>query len=404
MTWRRSSTLAAALAASLYSSYAAAAAGEHKTSLPISTSDCLSRVELDRLSGTASAALEQAQYAVAINILQPVSMLDCDARINLLLAAAYESSNDLLEARRTLEHAHSVWPADSSIATSLAREYLGEGDQAGAAKALDHFHASSTTPWQEIQLSIVVFLSTHQLAAAEDAAQLGYKWHPSLDSLLLLANTLQLEGRYKDVIALLNSNRESYAASAKFLVTIAESEYDANVFDHARADVEKAISLDKSLYQAHYLLGNILMKQGDAKPAATAYQVALTLAPDQPRTYYHLALAMRAMHDEAGEESVLARAVALNADYGLAHCELGRIFLNQNRVTEAVSQLELAVRDNASSEEAYSLLARAYDKQGERTKAEEAATHLAAARKANHQARPMGSENHEKAASEITRE
>ena len=366
------------------------------------TANCPSKIALDLLVGKASIALEQGQYSAAIDALEPVKVLDCDTRVSLLIAAAYEENRNLPQAVQILKHAHSVWPADTSIATSLAREYLTTGDQANAVKALDQFHASASTPWQEIQLSVVVFLAAHHLSQAEGLAQLGYHSYPSIDSLLLLANTLQLEGRYKDVIALMEKERASYATSAKFLVTLAESEYDANIFDLAQRDVEQAISLDKTLYQAYYLLGNVQMKQGDAEPAKASYELALQLAPEQPRTYYHLALALRSLHDEAGEESVLSKAIAIDDQYGLAHCELGRIYLNQNRVTDAIAQLEMAIRDNSSSEEAYSLLARAYERAGYKDKAEEAAKLLAAVRKANHQAQPTHGESPEKVGNEAT--
>ena len=156
------------------------------------------------------------------------------------------------------------------------------------------------------------------------------------------------------------------------------------MYGPARADTERAISLDGRLYAAHYLLGNLLLKQGEAEPAAAEYRAAIELSPNQPRTYYYLALALRAAHREGEEESVLARAIALDDSYALAHCEMGRILLNGNRLPDAVAQLELAVADNASSEEAYSLLSRAYSRMGDQDKADAAARRLTEVRKNNH--------------------
>ena len=332
-----------------------------------------------------------AQYAAATEILQPLVALGCDARASLFLAASYEGSNNLQQAELILQQAHTKWPADTSVASSLARELASEGRRREAAQALDHFHPTARTPWSEFQLCAVILLVDHQLARAEALAQMGYNLYPSLDSLLLLANSLQLEGRYKDVITLLDGKRTDYTNSAKFLLTLAESEYDASIFDASRSDVEKAITLDPSIYQAHYMLGNILLKQGSGESAAAEYRLSLQLAPDQPRTYYHLALALRATHDEADEENVLSKALALDSHYALAHCEMGRILLNQNRTPEAAAQLELAVEDNTASEEAYSLLSRAYDRLGQKEKALEMARRLAAARKSNHSSQPLDS-------------
>ena len=310
--------------------------------------------------------------------------MHCDPRVSLLLAGALDGSNERTQAEQVLKDAHKAWPANNSIAASLAREYLADSQPGPAAEALKEFQPTAATSWQEMQLATVVFLTTHQLPAALTVAQAGYKQYPSLNSLLLLANTLQLEGRYKDVIALLEAQRAAYGEAAPFLVTLAQSEYDAAMYGSARADTERAIGLDGHLYAAHYLLGNLLLKQGDAEPAAAEYRAAIELSPNQPRTYYYLALALRAAHREDEEESVLSKAVALDSTYAPTHCEMGRILLNGNRLPDAVAQLELAVADNASSEEAYSLLSRAYSRMGDQDKADAAAKRLAEVRKNNH--------------------
>jgi Flp pilus assembly protein TadD len=345
---------------------------------------CPSQQDSESALEQASIFLQQAQYSEASKTLQPLARLHCEPRASLLLAAALEGSGDLSNAEKTLEQAHSVWPSNDSIAASLAREYMSTGQVDKAASALDHFHATAATPPQEMEEAVIAWLASHQLASARSVAQIAYNAHPSLRSLLLLANSLQLEGRYKDVIALLQGKRAGYAQAPAFLVTIAESEYDANIFDAARQDLEHAIELDHTMYQAHYLLGNVLMKQGDVDAAGAEYRVAIELAPEQARTHYQLALVLRAKQDAAGEESELAMTLAIDDHYALAHAEMGRILLNQNRLPEAVAQLNLAIEDNPNLEQPYNLLARAYNRLGDIDKASAAARRLAAVRAANH--------------------
>ncbi len=328
--------------------------------------------------------MQQEHYGEAASTLQPLSGWRCDPRVDLLLAAAFEGGGDRPGSEEVLRQAHLVWPSNNSIAASLAREYLSTGEAKEAAKALDHFHATAETPWQEIQLVVVVWFANHQLVDAEALARTGYHTYPSVQSLLLLANALQLEGRYKDVISLLEAKRITYAHSPPFLVTLAESEYDANLFDAARTDLQAAIAIDPKLPQAHSLLGNVLLKQGDAEQAAAEDRLAIDLAPGQPRTYYQLALALRAKQDEAGEESVLTKAIAIDSHYALAHAELGRILMNQDRLPEAVSQLSLAIEENPTFEQPMYLLAKAYDRLGETDKSDAMAKRLAAVRSAKH--------------------
>ena len=317
----------------------------------------------------ASSAMTHEQYTVAVGTLQPFAEGSCDPRTQILLAAAYEGAGDVSQAVQTLQQAHVKWSNNDTISVSLARLYLNTSRLTDAANALNRFRATAATPPQEIAVVVLVYLGTHQLQAAEAAAQTGFEAHPSLASLLLLANTMQLEGRYKDVIAILASKRTQYDGSARFLVTLAQSEYDASTFDVARADAEQAIKLDPKLYAAHYLLGNVLFKTGSSEAADAEYRVAVQLSPNQPRTYYYLALALRAEHKESEEEAVLAKAIALDDQYDLAHCEMGRLLLNQDRVPEAIAQLTTAVQQNASNEQGYYLLARAYERAGEKDNA-----------------------------------
>ena len=223
-----------------------------------STSECPLPTGIDDLLATASVAMQQAKYLEAIKVLQPVEALACDPRVSLLLAAASEGSGDAGGAESVLRQAHQHWPQNNSVATSLAREYLSTGQPAKAGQALDHFHPTPDTSSRELEMAVVVLLANHELVPAREAATLAYKTDPSLNTLLLLANALQLEGRYKDVLALLKDKRASYDRSAAFLVTIAESEFDEKIFDAALADLTRAVSIDPALYQAHYLRGNAL--------------------------------------------------------------------------------------------------------------------------------------------------
>jgi len=335
--------------------------------------------------------MQQARYKDAVETLKPLAALHCDARASLLLAAAFDAGGDLPQAEQTLQRAHSVWPSNNSIAASLAREYLGAGEKDKAAQALAHFHAASTTPQQELELAVVVYLAAHQLAAAQTVAQAAYRSYPSVHTLLLLANALQLQGRYPEVNRLLGEKRSTYADSPEFLITLAESESDASIFAAARDDLEHAISLDQKSYQAHYLLGNVLFRLNDPDRAIAEYRRAIDLAPDQPRTYFQLALVLRSRQDQAGEEQALGQALAVDDHYAPAQCELGRILLEEHRLAEAVTHLSSAIQFNPHSEEAYYLLARAYAGLGEKDKSDETVKRLVEVRKEN---RP-NSESHD---------
>lgn len=327
--------------------------------------------------------MEQEKYREAITAVQTLADRGCDPRISLLLAAALEGSGDVPAAKQTLKQASSFWPANSSIAALLARLYLASSQVDKAAKALNRFKATPTTPPQELELAAVVYLAAHQLVAAQGIADVLYKAHPSVHSLLLLANTMQLQGRFKDVVHLLGTQRADYAQSADFLITLAESEYDSVLYDTARDDLQRAIALKQDSYQAHYLLGNVMIKLNDVDKAIAEYRPAIKLAPTQPRTYYQLALALEQQGDQADEKDMLRQALRVDRHYAPAHVELGRVLLAQSHPTDAVAQLNEAIEDNPSTEQAYFLLAKAYAQLGDKDKSDEMAKRLVEVRNAN---------------------
>lgn len=371
------------------SSTEARAVGVQSGGKPVSQSHvhgdgkCPSPKETAMMLGQSSYLMEQAQFPKAIDLLQPLSERGCDPRANLLLAGAFEGMGDRPNALVTLQRGHSIWPANTGIAASLARQYLGSGETDKAVQALGQFRATPATPMQEMEEAVVVYMAGHRLVLAQGVAEMAYKTYPSVHSLLLLANVLQLQGRYKDVNRILAGKRDAYADSPAFLITAAESEYDAMLYDAARKDLEHAIALDTQSYQAHYLLGNVLLVQGEVDQAASEYRISTNLDPAQPRTYYQLALIAQAKQDQSGEESYLKQALAADNHYAPAYCALGKILLNHRRFSEAVVQLNLAIQYNPQIELAYYLLARAYAGLGEREASDAAVKRYTAIRAAN---------------------
>ena len=333
--------------------------------------------------GQASGLMEQSRYQEASDSLQQLAGLHCDPRVSLLLAAAFELAGDLPQAEQTLEQAHSVWPSNNSIAATLARQYLGQGQLEQAARALRHFHPTAQTPVQEMEVASVVFIDSHQLVPAHTVAEMAYKTYPSVHSLLLLANAMQLQGRFKEVVTLLNSKKDVYSTSAAFLITLAESEYDSILYDAARDDLEHAIALDQNSYQAHFLLANALFKLAKVDEAIAEYRLAIALSPQQPRTYYQLALALQSKQDQAGAEQQIAKALSIDGHYAPALIEMGKILISQNKPADAVTQLNQAVQDNPNAEQGYFLLAKAYAQMGDKEKSDEMRKRMVLVRNAN---------------------
>ena len=329
---------------------------------------CPATQDIEALLASASALLEQGHFSEAVTALQTKSPLQCDYRVSLLLAAAFEGSGDIPSAARVLQQALALWPSNSSIATSLARYYLRDGDTAKAEHAIEQCKPDSSTSLRELQMMAMVYLENQNLPRAKSVAVLAYQRYPSEETLLFTANVLQLQGRFKDVLTLLEKERPAYANSAPFLITIAESEYDGSLYAAARQDLEQAIVLNSRSYPAHYVLGNVLVKTGDIDGGIREYQTAIQLSPQQPRTYYYLGLALEKKVNDAEARNEFQRSLSADGHFAPAYCELGKLEMRANHLPDAAEDLSRAIEYNPSLQESYFLLVQVYARMGERDK------------------------------------
>jgi len=374
------------VSAAWLSSHAAAAAAPGQSTIrptPHHLTTCPTPEQAAETLAQSGQLMDQSRYPDAIALLAPLTSHHCDPRIPLILSGAYEGSGDLPKAEATLEDAHTTWPSNTAIATSLAREYLASGQTDKALQSLANFHIAPTTQPQELEEAALVYLAGHRLDLAQTTSDTANRRYQSLRSLLLLANVLQLQGRYKDVNAMLESKRSTYSSSSAFLITFAESEYDAMLYDQAHQDLTQAVALTPNSYQAHFLLGNVLLAQNLPTQAAAEYRTAITLAPDQPRTYYQLALIYRKTQDDATEQLLLTQALTVDDHYAPAYAELGRILVDQHQYAQAIDKLHLAIQSNPQTEQAYYLLSRAYASLGDHDKSVEMAKLYTKTRDAN---------------------
>jgi tetratricopeptide (TPR) repeat protein len=235
-----------------------------------------------------------------------------------------------------------------------------------------------------MKLAVLVYLTANKLPSALAVAQVAYKTYPSLDTLLLLANVLQLEGRYPDVNRILDSKRSAYADSPKFLITIAESELDAKVYPAAQRDLEHAIALTPELYAAHYILGNLLTITGNLNGGLAEYRTAIKLSPEQPRTYYQAGLVLEKMGKDDQAQSWIQKALSVGPGYAPAYCELGKFEMRANQLQKAADNFNQAISYNPAIQEAHYLLIQTYARLGERDKSRTALNQWIAYKKSHH--------------------
>jgi protein O-GlcNAc transferase len=140
-------------------------------------------------------------------------------------------------------------------------------------------------------------------------------------------------------------------------------------FSESSAQLRRAVALQQNNGDAWALLGSVLRDSGDPTGAMDALQHAIALQPDQPSLHIQIA----ALESQAGqkEQAAAERKLAANlsrsvVDHQRASFSLksGRALLADNKLDEAVIQLNAAVRAEPASAEAHQLLAEVYARQG----------------------------------------
>lgn len=345
---------------------------------------------MEDLLARASTLLEENRFGDAAALLEAQGQQQCDYRNDLLLAAALDGSNQRNDAKQVLAAAHSVWPSNCSVAASLARYDVQAGETARAETVVSRCVPTDTTAQRELRMIALVELENQKLTRAGNMARIAYDRQPSEENLLFLANVLQLQGRYMEVVSLLGKQRATYRDSAGFLITLAESESDAKMYAAAGRDLRHALALDPGSYPAHYVLGNLLVTTGRLSQGIAEFQRAIQLSPRQPRTYFQVGKALEQEGHPAAAWKYFHLALAAGPHYAPAYCEMGKLELRQNQPRSAAEHLQLAIQYNPSLHEAYYFLMQAYFRLGERDKSRQVLAEWNSYRKA-HPMRAAGS-------------
>jgi len=140
-------------------------------------------------------------------------------------------------------------------------------------------------------------------------------------------------------------------------------------FAAAAANLKNATALQPENGDAWALLGSVLKDSGQPADAAIALERAIALEPDQPSLHVQLA----AIESQAGQKDAAAAHRKIAADLSRAAqrrqqasfaLKSGRALLDQNKLPEAIVQLNIAAQAESTLSEPHHLLADAYARQG----------------------------------------
>jgi Tfp pilus assembly protein PilF len=120
---------------------------------------------------------------------------------------------------------------------------------------------------------------------------------------------------------------------------------DRGWLDEAIKEFKKAIELDPDSAHAHDNLATVYAEKKMFREALGEYLIALQLEPDSPTAHYNIACFMASHGLElAGAE--YQEAIEHDPEYPDAHLNLGLTYADQDRIEEAMKELQIAIDYN----------------------------------------------------------
>jgi tetratricopeptide (TPR) repeat protein len=146
-------------------------------------------------------------------------------------------------------------------------------------------------------------------------------------------------------------------------------DYDADQYDHAILQFQKATELAPDMAQAYNNLGLCYYRQNRNELAIQNYQKAinLNLKSGHPDAwpYLNLAITERSFNRPSEAEAHLRGAIRLDPSLAPAYFQLGNILENKGQMKDAIYQFQEAARLDPDYAEPHYALARIYRKLGD---------------------------------------
>ena len=296
-------------------------------------------------------------------------------------------------------------PAAGSASVADARALMKQGKLDDALRELDTLAAQQPRPAEVERLRGIVFYQKNQMDAAEASFAQALAQDPAdLESMQMRGVVLYRLGKPAEAIPWLEKAHAAPVANADpnyvlALCYIAMKRYDdaRHAFatqygfapDSAAAwlvtarmlfrqeqtaaaatAVQKACDIDPRLPQAHRLLGEIALGNGDVAGALAQFEQELKVNPLDGETYDRMGDAYVRSGEYGKAQQVLDRAVLLEPNASGPYILLGRALIAEQDPVTATMYLEHAVKIDPSNSMAHMLLGRALEASGRKAEAQ----------------------------------
>jgi tetratricopeptide (TPR) repeat protein len=270
------------------------------------------------------------------------------------------------------------YPDDYRRNYGLALAYFGDGQYDKCIATLKALQGRGTTRPELFGLLGVSEGKSGNTQEAYDAFRQGILSNPSDDQNYVNIATLACEHlNYDLAVQSLTSGIERIPNSHELILSRGIAFTLKAQFSLAKQDFERAIQMAPDDPGNYTALGLSQLEAGELDNAVKSFEEASRRGPKEPRAYFFLAEALiqkgvtpgTAVFDQARRATDTA--ISLDPDFAFAYVDRAKLELKAKETDKAIADLEHARAANPKSSSITYLLAQAYQRNGEKKKADE---------------------------------
>ena len=294
------------------------------------------------------------------------------------LGESYVRAGKVAEAAPFLEKAQQIDPASYDNGYDLSLAYIQTGRLADARQLLQHLLKRKNTAELHNLLGEVEEKDGKFVPAANEY-EIAAHMDPSEGNLFDWGSELLLHRTLGPAVEVFQQASDRYPASQRIMIGLGMALYARGNYDDAVKSLLRAADLNPSDPGCYLFLS----KAYDSSPSQAAevierFRRFAELQPRNARALYYYAMSLwkgkRAQDpglDLHQIESLLKNSLALDPKLAEVHLQLGNLYSDQNKYTEAVPEYGRALELNPDLADAHYRLGQAYVRTGEKVRAQE---------------------------------
>ena len=294
------------------------------------------------------------------------------------LGEAYVRTGKIAQAIPFLEKAQQIDPLSYDNGYDLSLAHLQTGRLADAQRLIQSLLELKNTAELHNLLADVEEKEGKFVEAANEYEEAAHM-DPSESNLFDWGSELLLHRTLDPAVEVFRQGVERYPASQRMVVGLGMALYVHGNYDDAVKSLLRAADLNPSEPNCYFFLSRAYdSSPSQADEVIQRFRRFAELQPKNARALYYYAVSLwkgkRAQDPDLDLhkiESLLTQAIALDPKLAEAHFQLGSLYSDQNKYSEAIPEYKRAIELNSDLADAYYRLGQAYVRTGDRATAQE---------------------------------